>query len=399
MTQPASLIIQKSHELVNAKYNFSLNENRIFLKMLSQIQATDADFQKYSFYMKDFIQEFGINNKDIYREIEAMTDGLLKKIIKIPIRKNGKEKVFKTTLVSSFEYFKDGSGVVTASFHPMLKPYLLQLKTHYLRYDLKNVLRLSSSHAIRLYELLKQFETSGYRIIALQELKELLGVADKYDRYYNFKMKVLEYSRIHISQFTDISFDYQEISEKRQVVRLEFRIQKNGAVTELPVAPAVRECLRRWKMETDVGLIDRLKPRPEPVILEVRKKVEQQFKQISKRGMKIQHPAAYLRKLLMNQSLFEQTEKRLNEQPAEKTDTNLKNIFEKELTEKTQQLRAAHLTPELQEQILEHLQKNPLQARLLQDERYVQAQLDRHLQKTYLQKREYVFDSRIKQRK
>jgi len=174
MTESTPVFIQKAHELVNAKYAFSLQEMRVFLKMLTLIGNEDADFQKYSFKVKDFAHEFGIKSKDIYGELEALTDGLLKKIIKIPIRKNGKEKVFKTTLVSSFEYFKDGSGVVTASFHPMLKPYLLQLKTHYLRYDLKNVLRLSSSHAIRLYELLKQFETSGYRIIALQELKELL---------------------------------------------------------------------------------------------------------------------------------------------------------------------------------------------------------------------------------
>jgi plasmid replication initiation protein len=399
MTESTPVFIQKAHELVNAKYAFSLQEMRVFLKMLTLIGNEDADFQKYSFKVKDFAHEFGIKSKDIYGELEALTDGLLKKIIKIPIRKNGKEKVFKTTLVSSFEYFKDGSGVVTASFHPMLKPYLLQLKTQYLRYDLKNVLRLSSSHAIRLYELLKQFESSGYRIIPLQELKELLGVADKYDRYYNFKVKVLEYGKKSLSQHTDISFDYQEILTGKQITQLEFRIRKNGAVTELPVAPAVWECLRRWKMETDVGLIDRLKPRPEPVILEVRKKVEQQFKQISKRGLKIQHPTAYLRKLIMNQSLFEQTEKRLCEKPVETVDPNLKNIFEQELADKMNKLRAQYLTTELQEQVLERLQKNPLQAKLLQDERYVQAQLDRHLQKTYLQKREYTFDSRVKQTK
>jgi len=399
MTESTPVFIQKAHELVNAKYAFSLQEMRVFLKMLTLIGQEDADFQKYSFKVKDFAHEFGIKSKDIYGELEALTDGLLKKIIKIPIRKNGKEKVFKTTLVSSFEYFKDGSGVVTASFHPMLKPYLLQLKTQYLRYDLKNVLRLSSSHAIRLYELLKQFETSGYRIIALQELKELLWVADKYDRYYNFKVKVLEYGKKSLWLHTDISFDYQEILTGKQITQLEFRIRKNGAVTELPVAPAVRECLRRWKMETDVGLIDRLKPRPEAVILEVRKKVEQQFKQISKRGLKIQHPTAYLRKLLMNQSLFEQTEKRLCEKPVETVDSNLKNIFEKELAEKTQQLRAEYLTMELQEQIVERLQKNPLLAKILKDERHVQAQLDRHLQKTYLQKHEYEFDSRVKEAK
>jgi plasmid replication initiation protein len=155
MTQ---LKVKKSHDLVTARFSFSLMEMRLFSLIVSLIDDRDEDFQVYKIPIKNIINTFDIKSKTIYAEIDHLTTSMLKKIITIPIHEEGKNKEIKTALVSSFKYRVDGRGVLEATFHPLLKPYLLQLKNKFLLYDLKNILKISSVHSIRFYELLKSYE-------------------------------------------------------------------------------------------------------------------------------------------------------------------------------------------------------------------------------------------------
>jgi plasmid replication initiation protein len=133
--------------------------------------------------------------------------------VKIPLEEEGKQKIFKTSLVSSFKYNIDGTGVVEATFHPDLKPYLLRLKNRFLMYDMKNVLNISSANSIRMYELLKSFEGIRERTFYVEELKEILGVEQKYDRYYNFKKRIIEQAQKDLFKHTDIAFTFDEIKK------------------------------------------------------------------------------------------------------------------------------------------------------------------------------------------
>ncbi len=394
MTREQTAIIQKSHELVNAKYDFTLQEIRVFHKLLTMIDANDTDFKKYAFKASDFIKEFNIKSKDIYSEFDTMTDSLLKKIIKIPKRNNGKEKIFKTALVSSFSYYKDGSGMIECTIHPDLKPYLLQLKSRFLRYDLKNVLKLSSTHCVRLYELLKQFETSGFRLIDLQELKELLGVEKKYDRYYNFKIKILDYAQKNLAEHTDIAFVYEEIRKAGSVSQIRFLIQRKEAAEEgASVSASILTLLSRRGLENDAALALHLTQRPEPVVLTARQTAEKRMK-----TMRPRLPGAYLRKLLMNPGLFEKaTEKqqqKLFEVESEVQIEALKQRFLEELAAKTADLRTEKRTQEEDEAFNNQLAANPLHVKFMSKAGYVQQLVDRHLQKAYLTPAEYDFGTR-----
>lgn len=102
-------LIKKSNQLVNARLDFTVTEIRLFTLMVSLIRSDDEDFKKYRIPIQEFIKTFHISNKNIYKEIEQTTDNLLKKIIRIPIEENGEQKLFKTTLVNSFQYNLDGS--------------------------------------------------------------------------------------------------------------------------------------------------------------------------------------------------------------------------------------------------------------------------------------------------
>ncbi len=78
-------IVKKSNQLVNARFDFTVLEIRLFTLMLSQISHDDEDFALYRIPIQEFIKTFNIKNKNIYKELERTTDSLIKKIIKIPI--------------------------------------------------------------------------------------------------------------------------------------------------------------------------------------------------------------------------------------------------------------------------------------------------------------------------
>ncbi|MCF2221051.1 replication initiation protein [Chryseobacterium sp. PS-8] len=221
-------LVKKSHELVMGKFSFSLLELRLFSLIVSMIDDRDEDFKTYRIAVKDMMKTFNLKSKTIYAEIQQVTTSMLKKIIVIPVQEEGVQKEIKSTLMSSFKYEVSGRGVIEATFNPILKPYLLQLKSKFLLYNLSNILQISSATSIRIFELLKTFEGVKQKTFSLQELKEILGVENSYSKYSNFKNKILLKSQKDLEMFTDIRFTFKEISENsRRVEKIQFSIHPN----------------------------------------------------------------------------------------------------------------------------------------------------------------------------
>lgn len=121
------------------------------------------------------------------------------------------------------------------SFHPKMKPYLLQLKNRFLVYEAKNVLSLPSSYAIRMYELTKQYAPIGKRNIKVEDLKKILGVENKYKQYTHLKQRILEPSVKSVNEHTDIDISYTERKRGRKVHLLEFVIKHKNPITKKEV--------------------------------------------------------------------------------------------------------------------------------------------------------------------
>lgn len=227
-------LVVKSNEMIEASYKLSLQEQRIILYMASRIMPDDEDFKPVRLYIDEFMQMIQVDGKSKHKEIEEITNRLRKRdlIIKKP------ESTLQIGWLSSAEYFY-GKGFVELEFSPKLKPYLLQLKERFTKYQLTNVIRLKHSYSIRIYELLKQYETIGWRYFVLDELKETLGITpDEYRLYSNFKLKILqpvkkEFDLKYTTRELDFTFEYEEKKEGRKVIGLKFEILKPPIQLEL----------------------------------------------------------------------------------------------------------------------------------------------------------------------
>ena len=219
--------VTKSNRLIEANYKLGVIEQKIILCLASNIQPTDSDFQTYTLPIKEFTNLLGLKGSPKYTELRRITKDLMKKVFEVRIN----NKVIQVAWLSYVAY-NESEGTIDIRFDPFLRPYLLELKREFTSYKLENVVKLKSTYAIRIYELLKQYEKIQERTFSLNDLRVLLGAEDIYPAYGNFKQRVLLPAQKELKSKTDISFDLEEIKRGKKVVKVKFIIHSDKQNTK-----------------------------------------------------------------------------------------------------------------------------------------------------------------------
>jgi aryl carrier-like protein len=118
-----------------------------------------------------------------------------------------------------------------------MKPLLLQLQKSFTTYAFENIINLGL-YSIRIYELLKQYESIGKRVLKFEEMKKMFELEDKYPLFANFYAKVIAPSVKEINEHTDLLItDVEYIKEGRRTTALKFvfRVQKRLREPEQPM--------------------------------------------------------------------------------------------------------------------------------------------------------------------
>ncbi|EJR28758.1 MULTISPECIES: replication initiation protein [Bacillus cereus group] len=213
-------IVSKSNTLIEANSRLNLVEQKMLLCLASNIEPGDRDFKTYVFPIRQFHNLLGLKGATKYTELSKITKELLSKVIEIRVG----DELIQVSWISSAIY-NQNKGTIDIRFDPLLKPFLLELSNKFTSYKLANVIKLKSTYAIRIYELLKQYEDLKERTISLESLRYFLDAIDVYPNYANFKQRVLKPSQKELNQKTDIFFDFEEIKSGRKVQRIKFIIR------------------------------------------------------------------------------------------------------------------------------------------------------------------------------
>ncbi len=225
-------LIKKANELVESRYRFDIWETRVMAKMITLISKNDADFKNYRIYLKDIQEEFGLTkNKDAYKRLKEGARRLMDRTVKIVFDTPEGKKELETKVIVGVETLVQKNSFIDVTFHPNMRPFLLQLKSKFLMYDIKNILRIPSVHSIRIYELLKQYEKIGHRMFTIEELKHILSIEDQYKLYGHLKSRIILKAQEDLKKHTDIYFDFKEFKQGRSVHRIKFFIYTNKANT------------------------------------------------------------------------------------------------------------------------------------------------------------------------
>ena len=97
-------------------------------------------------------------------------------------------------------------------FAPAVVPLITRLEEQFTQYDIEQISGLSSAYAVRMYELLICWRSTGKTPIGeLDEFRKRIGVLDtEYTRTDNLKMRVIELALKQINEHTDITASYEQ---------------------------------------------------------------------------------------------------------------------------------------------------------------------------------------------
>jgi plasmid replication initiation protein len=205
-----------------SKQTFNVNETRVMQFIIAKIKPTYTEFRRYEIPIVEIADMAKISTKNMYPFAKTLMTNMLSKFIIL----QDEEKRMK-----GFNYFTElvyENGTLTVELNRNIHHLFLQLienKTNFTAYELTEFMTLSSSHAQRIYELLKQYGKSKQREreIDVLELKKMLNIEDKYKLYANFRKVILEYSHKHIEANTNLRFKWEGITKRgRKVVAIRF---------------------------------------------------------------------------------------------------------------------------------------------------------------------------------
>lgn len=215
------LVITKHNDLIEAGYKLTLNEQRLVLFCIAQIDSRKPLPKDNSFTIpaQEFAKTFDMDGKNVYREIGEAAKLLAERWIKTY---DGKYKK-KFRWVYGIQYH-DSEGKVTLGFSPWVTPYLSKLHKQFTSYKLKEISGLKHVYSIRLLEFLTQFKATGKFIIDLDTFRERLGLREDYKRFYDLKRRVIEPAVKELKEKSNFLIKWKSIkgSRGKGIKQLEF---------------------------------------------------------------------------------------------------------------------------------------------------------------------------------
>ncbi len=196
-----NLSVTKSNYLIDASYKLNTQAQKLVLACLAKVDSRDEIPKEITITAQEFSDLTGINIKNAYRELYKASDALWNAEITIT------EDTTKTRLrwVQKDVQKLQGSGAVTITWSEEVLKYISQLKSRFTTYKLRNIAELQSGHSIRLYELLMKFNSTGERVIYLEDFKSSLGISDKYSGFKILNRDVIKPSINELNQRSDLT--------------------------------------------------------------------------------------------------------------------------------------------------------------------------------------------------
>lgn len=219
------MYIAKSNVIVRtAKFNLSVKEHRVLAFFLSAVKPGDDGQADYSYSIRQFCAVAGLNYRDHFSSVKDTVKSLRDQSLWITTP-DGKE-----TLVSFIEkvYLHRNSDKITIRFDRDLLPFLINLKDsgNFTQYELFPVLAFKCKFSFRFYELFKSWESLGYYVIGVDELRSILVMGDAYPKFADFRRYVIDQALAEINKYTDLEVEYSPILHGRKVDEVSFSIKR-----------------------------------------------------------------------------------------------------------------------------------------------------------------------------
>lgn len=223
-------IVVKDNALINASYNLDLAEQRLILLAIVEARQSGKGINANDplvVHADNYANQFNVHKNTAYATLKSACHALFLRQFSYQQGSADNIEYVKSRWVSEIRYIEN-EGIVKLIFAPAVVPLITRLEKHFTKYELEQISNLSSAYAIRLYELLVSWRSTGETpFYELNDFRKILGVKETdYPIISDLKRRVLDISIKQLNEHTDIIVQYEQHKKGRSISGFSFTFKQ-----------------------------------------------------------------------------------------------------------------------------------------------------------------------------
>lgn len=222
LSTPGALV-KKSNAIIRTRITVkSVDASRILAHLIACIRTDDKKLNgAYSVPAKEILPNTGGEN---YKRIKATCKELASAFAETEEPDpDGSHPIYRIRPFFTDILYK--KGVITATFNPLMQPYLFELKNCFTTYNLTEYLSLPSLYSQRIFEIVKSLANvkEGEAIVSMADLHRFLDSPKSFqENFKDFRRFVLEKAHKDITEKTSFRFEWEPVKVGRSVEKIRF---------------------------------------------------------------------------------------------------------------------------------------------------------------------------------
>lgn len=228
---PNKLRVNMTNALTNAAQGLLLSEKRVLMFAVAKLDTFKPDGGTSSGRVKlsagEYSELYGVDANTAYDQLQACGESIIRK--QVCWYEEGPKGIKKIQInwLGKAEYIK-GEGIVNLWFTPQIQPHLVQLKRNFTSYQLQQASALRSLYSWRLLELLTQYESTGWRQMALSDFADVMEATEKQrENFAAIRRKIIEPAVKELCEKDGWLIQWAPIKEGRKVAALRFEFKRD----------------------------------------------------------------------------------------------------------------------------------------------------------------------------
>lgn len=220
-------LITQDNELIQACYRMSMNEKRLLMLGMSKVNPLGGypDPNKpFKFEVTAAEWEEAYQDVNAWQSLKRAADNLLSRYITLHPSTQIVEKI---NWFDRVKYYSS-KGMIEVQFTRSVQVRLAGMIEQFTTIDLFSVKKLRSFYSVRLYELLSQFNATGYRIISVEDFRYAMDSVKTNPQTKDLKRRVLMPAIREINKQSDMDCLVKDVKDGRLITHFEFTFNKKA---------------------------------------------------------------------------------------------------------------------------------------------------------------------------
>lgn len=201
-----------ANDLIKGRQKMTVREAQLLYIAMAQVVKEDNDFKTYTTTVPELAAFMGITPDSLYRDLESICTSLLQRVVKIQIggeNARGRKKWKAFQWINCAEY---DNGTLTIRLSDDIKPFLIDLVSHYSQTLLGTLCTFESYYATRLYQLIVCEHNENPKKpkeeweFTCEEIREFFQIEEK--KYKNNRDLLLNTIQVAINELNNSPYAY-----------------------------------------------------------------------------------------------------------------------------------------------------------------------------------------------